>query len=190
MSDLAFAQRLLAADDTAFEEFFAEYFPKLFRFALARLGTEDAAEEVVQTTLMAAVRKLHTYRGDAAMMTWLCSICRHEISSWLQRAERHVDVPLLEDRADVRAALEAVAAGAPQDPEHAHQRAEVARLVHATLDRLPARYGDVLEWRYIEGVSVEDIARRLALSYKATESLLSRARDAFRAGFAAVGSTL
>jgi RNA polymerase sigma-70 factor, ECF subfamily len=190
MSDLALVQRLLAADEAEFEAFFAEYFPKLFRFALARLGTEDAAEEVVQTTLMAAVRNLHTYRGDAAMMTWLCSICRHEISSWLRRAGRQTDVPLLEDRAEVRAALEAVAAGAPQDPEHARQRAEVARLVHATLDHLPARYGDALEWRYIEGRSVEEIATRLALSYKATESLLSRAREAFREGFAIVGSTL
>ena len=64
MSDLALARRLLAGDETGFEEFFAEYFPRLFRFASVRLGgNRDAAEEVTQATLIRAIRKLGTYRG-------------------------------------------------------------------------------------------------------------------------------
>src|SRR5262245_3025015 len=188
MSDLALARRLLAGDDAGFESFFAEYFPKLYRFALARLDDEDAAEEVAQAALVAAIRKLHTYRGEAAMFTWLCSICRREILARLERAgRRSAAVPLVEERPDVRAALDALAAITTEDPEHAARRRELARLVHVTLDHLPARYGDALEWRYIEDLSVDEIARRLGLGYKATESLLSRARQAFRDGFALVG---
>ena len=59
--------------------------------------------------------------------------------------------------------------------------------MQVTLDHLPGRYGDALEWRYIQELTVEDIAARLGLGYKATESLLSRARAAFRDGFAAIG---
>ena len=64
---------------------------------------------------------------------------------------------------------------------------QLGQLVHATLDHLPGRYGEALEWRYIEGLSVPEIAERLDLGYKATESVLSRARKAFRDGFALAG---
>ena len=49
------------------------------------------------------------------------------------------------------------------------------------MDVLPTRYGDVLEWKYIDGLPVQEIARRLAIGPKAAESLLTRAREAFRA---------
>ena len=64
------------------------------------------------------------------------------------------------------------------------RRRELSRLVQATLDHLPGRYGDVLEWKYIQELSVAEIADRLGLGYKATESLLTRARQSFRDGFA------
>ncbi len=53
MSDLPLVRQLIAGDDAAFEGFFADYFPRLFRFARVRLGgDEDAAEEVVQLALI------------------------------------------------------------------------------------------------------------------------------------------
>jgi RNA polymerase sigma-70 factor, ECF subfamily len=58
--------------------------------------------------------------------------------------------------------------------------------VQVTLDHLPARYADVLEWKYIQGLSVDEIAHRLGVGYKAAESLLTRARQAFRDGFSLV----
>ena len=49
-----------------------------------------------------------------------------------------------------------------------------------TVDALPSHYGDVLEWKYIDDLSVIEIAQRLAIGPKAAESLLTRAREAFR----------
>ena len=54
------------------------------------------------------------------------------------------------------------------------------------LDRLPGRYGDALEWKYIEGHSVEEIGQRLGIGHTAAQSLLARARVAFRDGLEAV----
>ena len=82
-----------------------------------------------------------------------------------------------------RAALETVASLAAHDPETQLDRRELARLVQVTLDHLPGRYGDALEWKYLQGLSVEEIAERLGLGCKAVESLLTRARQAFRDGF-------
>jgi RNA polymerase sigma-70 factor (ECF subfamily) len=187
MTDLELARRVLAGDESASESFFAEYFPRLYRFARIRLGGDDqAAEEVVQSTLIRAVRKLHTFRGEAALFTWLCTLCRREIGVWLERTGRLAEVALIEDHPAARTALAAAASLASADPESEAGRQELSRLVQVTLEHLPGRYGQVLEWKYIHGLSVDEIAERLDVGYKATESLLTRAREAFRDAFAVV----
>lgn len=189
MSDLDLARRVLAGDESAAEALFTEYFPRLYRFARLRLdGNDDAAEEVAQTTMILAVRKLHTYRGEAALFTWMCTLCRRQLGARLGHESRHAALALVEDHPDVRAALEAAAAMAGTDPESSARRHEMAHLVQATLDQLPTRYGQALEWRYIQGLAVDEIATRLDLSYKAAESVLSRARQAFRDAFAVATS--
>src|SRR5262245_37953698 len=182
--DLDLARRLRSGDESAFEEFFAEYFPRLYRFARVRLGGDDeAAEEVVQASLIKALAKVRTYRGEAALFTWLCSFCRHEISAWY-RLNGKARVSLADDAPDTRAVLDAVATLSRDDPEQEYERRELSRLVHATLEHLPGKYSQALVWKYLEGTAVEEIGRRLGLGYKAAESLLTRARQAFREGFA------
>jgi RNA polymerase sigma factor (sigma-70 family) len=97
-------------------------------------------------------------------------------------------MPLVEDTPEIRAALESIGASAPTSPDEHLQRRELARLVQVTLDSLPPRYGDALEWKYLQDLSVSDIAARLNVGPKAAESLLTRARQAFREVFAAVSS--
>jgi len=184
MGDRELVESMLAGDERAFAEFFDGYFPGLFRFALARLDrSEDAAEEVAQATLCAAIRKLSTYRGEAALFTWLCTFCRHEIAAhWRRRGRDRAVVDLVEDDPEVAAALDSLSAEG--SPEAALARDETRRLVHVLLDRLPPKYASALEWKYVDGISVNDIAERLGLSSKAAESMLTRAREAFREGFA------
>lgn len=187
--DLDLARRLRAGEESAFDAFFAEYFPRVYRFARVRLGgDEDAAEEVAQTTLIKALAKVDTYRGEAALFTWVCSLCRHEIDRWFERTGRTAYVLLADDTSETRAVLDAIAALSRDDPEQEYQRSELSRLVHATIDHLPGRYGDALVWKYLEGTSVEEIGRRLGIGYKAAESLLSRARQAFREAFAVLAN--
>ncbi len=177
------ASRMLAGDEAAFNAFFDVSFPRLYRFALARVGRDtSAAEDVVQATLARAVAKLHTYRGEASLLTWLYTICRHEISDHYARRGRFPAAELTDDNPEVRSALESLGAGLA-DPERAALRGEVSRFVQAVLDTLPPHYADALEWKYLLGLSIEEIAARLDLSRKAAESLLTRARVAFRAEF-------
>jgi RNA polymerase sigma-70 factor (ECF subfamily) len=183
-ADLDLARRILAGEERAFDVFFEESFSGLYRFALRRVGgNADAAEEVAQATLCKAIRKLATYRGEAALFTWLCTICRHEISAHFERARRlPVTVDWFENDAEVVAALESLRSGIVDGPEEALRRDELAQHVHVVLDRLPSRYADALEWKYVDGLPVKVIAERLGLTPKAAESLLTRARSAFRDG--------
>jgi RNA polymerase sigma-70 factor (ECF subfamily) len=182
MDDHTLVTRALAGDQRAFDVLFESYFPRLFRFALRRVAQEDAAEDIVQVTLIKAMRSLGSWRGEAGLFTWLCTICRHEISAYWLRIGRQPDTSPIDDHPDVRAALEALSSGADR-PDRALERTELGGAVHTVLDHLPGRYGDVLEWKYAEGLSVAEIAARLESTEKAVESMLTRARLAFREGF-------
>jgi len=183
---------MLAGDERAFNRFFAEYFPRVYRFALPRLGGDaEAAKEVVQATLVKALRNLAQFRGEAALFSWVCQICRHQVTDYLRARKRYADrVVPIDDRPDILAALESIAAPESEQPLNQLGNDETRRLVQSVLDRLPGRYGDVLEWKYIEGRSVEEIGELLGVGHTAAQSLLARARTAFREALETVfGST-
>ena len=189
--DRAVARRILAGDEAAFRELFDRFFPRLYRFALVRLNRDsETARDVVQQTFCNAIERLDSYRGEAALYTWFCQICRNVIADHYRSKQRGTErVVLLEDQPNVRAILEALAAPAGDEPETGVWRQQVHRVVEATLDALPGHYGEVLEWKYLDGYSVQEIATRLELGPKATESLLSRAREAFRAAITDLAGT-
>ena len=188
--DRLLVRRMLTGEEEAFEEFFALYFSGLYRFTLGRVGRDsDAAEEIVQRALCKAVLKLKSYRGEAALFTWLCTFCRHEISRYCKEESRLLHAPkFLDDTPEIRAALESLLTAAEQQPDQVVLRSEVSQLVQMVLDGLPSRYADALEWKYIEDLSVKEIAIRLDLGLKAAESLLTRARGAFKDAFISFNS--
>ena len=186
--DRALVRRMLGGDKEAFEDFFEGQFPALYRFALSRLRDPELTREIVQTAICKAIANLRSYRGEASLTAWLFTICRYEISGHYRKLRRAPEpVELAEEAPEVRAALESIPASLT-GPEEALRRKEVAGLVHATLDHLPSRYGRALEWKYVDGLSVKEIAKRLEVGPKAAESLLTRARQAFRDGYSSFGN--
>ena len=181
LDDKRLVKQLLAHDEQAFDAFFNDNFARLYRFALTRLSDDpEGTREVVQITLTKAIRKMHTYRGEAALFTWLCAICRNETSDWLAKQGRYREhIVLTEDIPEVMAAVDSYQAPQEESPEHLAERLEGLRLIQVALDRLPAKYGNVLEWKYIEGYSVKEISEKLQLGHEATQSLLARAKRAF-----------
>jgi RNA polymerase sigma-70 factor, ECF subfamily len=180
-TDLELVRRMLRGDEAAFERFFDATYPALYRFALPRLDFDrDAAAEVAQATICKAIRKLHTFRGEAALLTWLNTFCRRELYAHTTRHHTRVEVMLVDDDPEVRAALESLRRSDADDLDAALDRTRIAVLVQRVLDHLPAHYADALEWKYIDEVSVQEVAQRLGVGAKAAESLLTRARRAFR----------
>lgn len=182
-TDHELVERLLRGDARAFDAFFNEYYPKLYRFVKRRMrGDAAGAEDVAQATLCRALGSLQGYRGEAALFTWLCTLCRRELSARWHESKAFMPAELAEDDPEVRAALDSLLADG-MDPVAETDREQLRETIRAALDYLPASYADVLEWKYIRELSVADIAARLGRSVKATESLLTRAREAFRESF-------
>lgn len=183
--DLALAGRMLAGDERAFDTFADRYTRALYRFAQSRVaGDRELTREIAQTTLCKALAKLDTYRGDASLFTWLCACCRNEI---LMHVRSRWSAP---DEVELEDGVEPTPGYRPDRPRDGRADAEVALLrreaaerVHLALDLLPGHYARVLEWKYLESLPVREIATRLGLGPKAAESLLTRARQAFRAAY-------
>jgi RNA polymerase sigma-70 factor (ECF subfamily) len=179
--DLQLVERMLAGEEDAFEAFGERYFMAIYRFASARLeGDRDLTRELVQIAVTKALSKLETYRGEAALLTWLCACCRNEI---LMHFRRRQTAPA---EVELEEALEpdpGFASPRPSGPEAGLLTRERANLVHVALEGLPLSYAKALEWKYLDDLSVNEIAWRLRVRPKAAESLLTRARQAFRKSY-------
>ena len=162
---------VLAGDERAWRAWYDESFPGLHAYALWRCGgARHHADEVVQETWLAAVRRLRSFdpaRGSFA--GWLRAIAANVLRNHFRRERRRGRTEAL--------AGEPAAAGADEETRH---RAEGVALALAAL---PERYEDVLRAKYLDGLSVADIAAAHGESPKAVESLLTRARQAFREAY-------
>lgn len=181
LDDLRLVRRVRAGDEHAFRQLFDEHYDRLFRFALLRLGQdEDVVEDIVQQSLTKAIQALDTYRGEANLQTWLCTICRNAITDWQRKQGLYEkNIVRAEDHPGIRGAVESFRAPDSDDPLLVSQKLELTRLIQVALDRLPKNYGDALEWKYVEGQSVKEIAERLQIGREAVQSLLARAKRAF-----------
>jgi len=170
--DRDLAKRLLDGEEKAISEFMDIYFPKLYRFALARLRNDQgSAEDVVQQTVTIAARRIETYRGEASLMAWLAQICTRELVRYQEKTNRRKKViSLFDDEPIMSALIETIEASEDGEPERYAERAELITLIHYVMDQLPNHYGDILEWKYIEGLSINEISEKLCLGQEAVQS--------------------
>ena len=177
--DRQLAKAIVNGDERALKRFLDEYAPRLFRYARHRLDNLADVDEVVQATLSQAARRLETYRGEATLLTWLVQICRHEISQAHKRASRNdMMEPFLNDEV-LRSVVEQVT-DERSSPEAGASRHELITMVQFALDQLPEHYARALEMKYVQGHGSREIALALGSSDGAIQSLLARARSAFR----------
>jgi RNA polymerase sigma-70 factor (ECF subfamily) len=189
IADQQLVQQMRRGDERAFDGFFREYLPRVYRFVLPRVRHDAAVtEDICQEVLSRAMRSIGSYRGEAALFTWLCQMARNTIFDFWRRQRRREQMEVfVEDDPSVAAALESLEGDPRLRPDAQESRGQLLRLVQVALDRLPGAYGDALEWKYIDGLSVAEIADRLGQTVAATQSMLQRARGAFREAFGELG---
>ncbi|MGH7968758.1 MAG: RNA polymerase sigma factor [Limisphaerales bacterium] len=174
--ELALLGQVADGDEQALAVLYERYADPLFGYIYHALGgAREETEEVWQDTLSSAFRAAGSFRGQSRLFSWLCSIARHKITDHRRRnGLREQNLSLMAPEDMVR-----LADGSPLPDEVVNQR-EVCLRVAEVLGHLPSGYRVALVARYAEGRSVEEIAQLLDKSYKATESTLTRAREAFR----------
>jgi RNA polymerase sigma-70 factor (ECF subfamily) len=154
---------LLALYDTAL--------PEVYGYLVRRCDGAEVAEDLTAETFLAAV--VAVQKGSVPVMTtaWLIGVARHKlVDHWRKRAR---------DERNLKAVAEEDATPG-DDPWDAHLDAAVAQQV---LRRLGAHHRAALTLRYLDGLSVAEVAEHLGRTLHATEALLVRARLAFRRAY-------
>jgi RNA polymerase sigma-70 factor (ECF subfamily) len=163
---------VLAGDEQAWRTWYEEHFADLYGYILWRCGgLRDQADEVVQETWLIAVRRIRAFDPvQGAFGSWLRGIATHLLRNLFRKEMR---------RATGNQTLDDRSLPAASDADETDRREQAERVARA-LVALPERYEAVLRAKYLDGQSVAEIAAASGDSPKAIESLLTRARQAFR----------
>ena len=175
--------RMRRGEQQAFDQFFDAFASRLAAFAARRCSLDAAAlEDVVQVTMINAMRGLGSFRGGSTLFTWLCQICRNHLADVRRKADRQPKVQSLQ-QLEEKAPGTVVELTDFRDPLDEVAEDSTRSAVRRAVNQLPATYARILELRFGDDLTVPEIAKILQLSESATESRLSRARQAFREGW-------
>jgi RNA polymerase sigma-70 factor, ECF subfamily len=158
---------------SALKDLYLRYSDLLFAYISHQLDNDkESASDIWQETWLVAVEKIIDFQYKSSVFTWLCAIAKNKISDYYRLTEKQRKF-----NAEIRIQFEI-------DDEKIESVDDKTQAdVITVLANLKDEYRYLLMSRYLENKSVHEISLKIGKSYKATESLLSRARDAFREEF-------
>jgi RNA polymerase sigma-70 factor (ECF subfamily) len=163
-SDRSLVASIRAGDESALSILYRRYVGPIYRFVLAQVRVEAVAEDLTSETFANMLRGLDTFRGEASFKNWLYQIARNAVRNHRRSAGYRTTV-LLTNR---------IAAEEPAEEEPRKQSAD-RDAVLALLRLLPPRYRQVLELRFLEGLSIADTAERMGITVGNAKVLQHRA---------------
>ena len=165
------------------EMVFRDYAPRIYQIARRMLGNDADAEDVTQDVLVQVIRKLHTFRGDAALPTWLHRVT---VNAALAHREKRANRAKRETTAVGADVLESATVADPpghtrlprlsSTPDEIALAAEQREIIERAIARLTEPFRDVYVLAEVEQLPNADIADILGLSVAAVKSRLHRAR--------------
>ena len=161
---------VLAGDEAAWQTWYDETFPGVYAFVRWRCaGLSDWTDDIVQETWLTAIRRIHAFDPDqGSFADWLRGIAANLLRNQLRKRRA---TPSLNGQPAHEHATQASA--------DRHSRDQAEQITFA-LSRLPERYEAALRAKYLDQQTVAQIAETWKETPKAIESLLTRAREAFR----------
>ncbi len=177
LTEKGLLQAVLRGDESAWNLLYGQAFRPVYAFVFQRAGRDvGRTDEIVQETWMVAVTRIRKFDpARASFETWLCGIARNVLRNHSRKWARDDRVTLASD--DVLERPTRLASSVEKESLSEHR-------VALALTVLPSAYQNVLRAKYEEHRSISEIALRWGRSQKAVESLLFRARTAFRQAYA------
>lgn len=166
-------EKILSGDKQAVVEFYHEFSPKILSYLKNKLPREEDAQEVLQDVFFEALDSLPLFAGKSSLSTWLFGIAHHKTVDFYRK--RKIKSVLLSQLPFLQIFAQEIT-----QPEFQYEKNRVRDKFEATLHQLSYKYQTILHMHYELGMSVKEIAIELDMSFKATESLLFRARKQFQ----------
>jgi RNA polymerase sigma-70 factor (TIGR02943 family) len=185
----AIEARASAVAATDPERWVDEHGDVLYRYALVRVRKPDVAQDLMQETLLAAMRSYEKFAGQSSVRSWLCGILKHKLGDYYRKRGRETSFADLEFLAD-ECAEKFVPEGywvhmngprewRPEADEVMH-RDEFWKVMRDCLAKLPERVATVFMMREMDEVPSKEICATLSISDSNLWVMLHRARMALR----------
>lgn len=165
-ADGELVRRFAAGDPAAFEQLVSRHEKRVYNLCYRMLGSREDARDATQEAFLAALRALPSFRGDAALTTWLHRIAVNACFDVLRRQKRAPLAELAED-----------AEPWPPSPDHA-ESAATAVDVQRALARVPEDFRAVLVLHDVQDLPYEQIGAILGIRVGTVKSRLHRGRVA------------
>jgi RNA polymerase sigma factor (sigma-70 family) len=172
MTDTELIPQILARDRHALSVFYHRYTPRLRAYILGKISSVEDAEEILQDTLFGFLEAIRDFEGHASIKTFLFSICNHKIIDFYRRKKiKHM---VFSKTPNLEALVSPIL-----NPEEELDTRLLKDKIYRVLAHLLPNYRRLLTLKYMDDLSVSEIAQQLTVSVKSAESQLFRARKAF-----------
>ena len=174
-------QRCAARDEDACADLVAEHQRMVYQLSLNLLGDHNEALDLSQEVFLRVFRTIHTFRGHAALRTWIYRIVINQARNrqrWWRRRHRAQQVSLDQHIQDHGELPEAGNGGSP---DRALGQKQLADRIRVALEQLPFDQKTAIVLREIDGLSYEEIGFTLNVAVGTVKSRLARARESLRA---------
>jgi RNA polymerase sigma factor (sigma-70 family) len=183
IADADLVARVRAGDDSAFEELYLRYFPRICAFVCRMLRDDGRCEDVAQEAFMSALRRMRATDSEINFRPWIYQIARNAAIDSYRRNSHAVEVSM--DSADgLRASDRHRLVGIDGGPDSVLVTKERLGHLQGAFDELSDVHTRVLVMRELEGMSYREIGQRLDLTRPAVESALFRARRRLESEYA------
>jgi RNA polymerase sigma factor (sigma-70 family) len=163
---------ILKGEESSLREFYNHFKPSLLTFIGNRVADQKDVEEILQDTLFDTVEGLRDFAFRSSLFTFVCSIANHKIIDFYRK--KRIKSVIFSKASFIEPMLTTLLG-----PEDELNDALLRQKIDSTFKKLSPTYYKILKLKYIYGYSVDEIARKLSISYKSAESHLFRARKAF-----------
>jgi len=177
---ISLIKRILAGDTKAVVLFYKSYSPRILSYLSIKLPRREDAQELTNDVFLEAIDSLSILRKDENVLAWLYRIAHNKMVDFYRKKKIKSillsGLPFLE-----------VIESEINQPEFQFEKNKIRDRIEITLHGLSSRYQEILRLHYEDGVPVKILAKRMNLSFKATESLLFRARQSFKLAYERAG---
>lgn len=165
------------SDQAAYAELLGRYRDSIYFMFVKMVGNKDDAEDLTIETFGKAFKSLPNYQPNFAFSTWLYRIATNNGIDFLRRKKQNIysidDTIKGKDGDEITVDIRSQA----PDPEEEMIRKQKKEVLRQFIDQLKPRYRQLIELRYYENLSYEEIAERLNLPLGTIKAQLFRAKD-------------
>ena len=165
-------------DQKAYAELMSRYRDSIYFMLLKMINNKDDAEDLTIEAFGKAFNRLHQYTPNFAFSTWLFKIASNNCIDWIRKQKKKrmlsIDAPIGTDDGDE---MHIELKGQGPDPADVAIRNQKNELMREVVDKLKPRYRQLVELRYYQEYSYEEIAQELDLPLGTVKAQLFRARE-------------